>query len=79
MQGLTLLQEAVKRRPRPYSWLVGDDGGVGKFEPSQRDALTPERMRATTLDEPTGVGDAPLSKDLLGKARQPSRSRQTRK
>ena len=69
MQGLTLLQEAVKGRPRPYSWLVGEDGSVGKYQPSQRDALTPARMRATTLEEPTSVGDAPLSKDLLGKAR----------
>ena len=69
MQGLTLLQEAVKKRPRPYSWLVGDDGSVNKYQPSQRDARTPERMRATSLEEPSSVGDAPLSKDLLGKAR----------
>ena len=69
MQGLTLLQEAVKGRPRPYSWLLGDDGTVSKYQPSQRDARTPERMRATILDEPTSVGDAPLSKDLLRQGR----------
>jgi NADH-quinone oxidoreductase subunit B len=70
MQGLTLLQESIKATPRPYSWLVGEDGQVAKYQPSQRDARTPERMRATNLDEPTTVGDAPLSKDLLGKARE---------
>ena len=70
MQGLTLLQEAVKSTPRPFSWMIGDDGHLAKYQPSQRDARTPERMRATNLDEPTTVGDAPLSKDLLGKARE---------
>ena len=70
MQGLTLLQEAVKSTPRPFSWMIGEDGHMAKYQPSQRDARTPERMRATTLDEPTTVGDAPLSKDMLGKARE---------
>ena len=70
MQGLTLLQEAVKSTPRPFSWMIGEDGHLAKYQPSQRDARTPERMRATTLDEPTTVGDAPLSKDRLGKARE---------
>ena len=65
MHGLTLLQEAVKERPRRFSWLVGEDGEVTKYEPSLRDAKTPERMRATRLAEPGTVGDAPLSKDLL--------------
>ena len=68
MQGLTLLQEAVQRRPRPYSWLVGEDGQARKYQPSQRDARTPMRMRATVLDEPSSVGEAPLSKDLLRQA-----------
>ena len=69
MQGLTLLQEAVKNTRRPLSWLVGEDGGVTRYQPSQRDIHTPERMRATDLAEPTTVGDAPLSADLLGKKR----------
>ena len=70
MQGLTLLQESVKNTRRPLSWMLGEDGSVSKYAPSQRDLRTPERMRATALAEPTTVGDAPLSKDLLGKKRQ---------
>ena len=69
MQGLTLLQEAVKNTRRPLSWLVGEDGAVSQYKPSQRDIHTPDRMRATDLAEPTTVGDAPLSADLLGKKR----------
>lgn len=69
MQGLTLLQEAVKERPRPFSWLVGQDGQVSKHQPSQRDARTPERMRATTLEQPDSVGDPPLSGELLREKR----------
>ena len=69
MQGLTLLQEAVKNTRRPLSWMIGEDGSVRKYDPSQRDLRTPERMKATNLAEPTTVGDAPLSKDLLGKKR----------
>ena len=69
MQGLTLLQEAVKNTRRPLSWLVGEDGAVSHYKPSQRDIHTPDRMRATDLAEPTTVGDAPLSADLLGKKR----------
>ena len=69
MQGLTLLQEAVKNTRRPLSWMIGEDGSVNKYDPSQRDLKTPERMKATNLAEPTSVGDAPLSKDLLGKKR----------
>ncbi len=69
MQGLTLLQEAVKNTPRPLSWVIGDDGAVSKYNVSQRDLRTPERMRATGLAEPTTVGDAPLSDSLLGKKR----------
>ncbi len=69
MQGLTLLQEAVRERPRPFSWLVGQDGQVSKHQPSQRDARTPERMRATTLEQPGTVGDPPLSGELLREKR----------
>ena len=69
MQGLTLLQESVRNTHRPLSWMIGEDGSVAKYKPSQRDAQTPARMRATTLAEPTTVGDAPLAKDLLGRKR----------
>jgi NADH-quinone oxidoreductase subunit B len=69
MQGLTLLQESVKNTERPLSWLIGDDGSLAKYDPSQRDKHTPERMKATDLAEPTTVGDAPLTTDLLGKKR----------
>ena len=81
MQGLTLLQEAVKNTRRPLSWVIGDDGSVSsapsgapvprqaKYNVSQRDLRTPDRMRVTDLAEPTTVGDAPLSDSLLGKKR----------
>ena len=69
MQGLTLLQESVKNTERPLSWMIGNDGSIAKYDPSQRDKHTPERMKATDLAEPTTVGDAPLTTDLLGKKR----------
>ena len=69
MQGLTLLQESVKNTERPLSWMIGNDGSVSKYAPSQRDKPTPERMKATALAEPPTVGDAPLTTDLLGKKR----------
>ena len=69
MQGLTLLQESIKSTRRPLSWVIGEDGSVAKYDPSQRDLKTPERMQATDLAPPTSVGGAPLSKDLLGKKR----------
>lgn len=69
MQGLTLLQESIKNTSRPLSWVIGEDGQVSKYAPSQRDIHTPERMRTTDLAEPTTVGDAPLSDSLLGKKR----------
>ena len=69
MQGLTLLQESVKKTRRPLSWVLSEDGSVSKYDPSQRDIHTPKRMQVTELEEPSSVGDAPLSKDLLGKKR----------
>lgn len=69
MQGLNLLQEAVKNTPRPLSWMLTESGEVTKYSPSQRDRLNEDRMQVTTLAEPTTVGDAPLSKDILGKKR----------
>lgn len=69
MQGLTLLQESVKNTNRPLSWTISETGDVQKYQPSQRDKRTEERVRVTELAEPTSVGDAPLSKDMLGKKR----------
>ncbi|MCY4143435.1 MAG: NADH-quinone oxidoreductase subunit B [Gammaproteobacteria bacterium] len=69
MQGLNLLQESVKNTRRPLSWAIGETGEVSKYDPSQRDLLNAERMKVTELAEPTTVGNAPLSKDLLGKKR----------
>ncbi len=69
MQGLILLQESVKNTERPLSWMLGNDGSLAKYDPSQRDKHTPERMKAMDLAEPTTVGDAPLTTDLLGKKR----------
>ncbi|MDH3642655.1 MAG: NADH-quinone oxidoreductase subunit B [Gammaproteobacteria bacterium] len=67
MQGLTLLQDAVASDRRPLSWVVEGDAvaRVPAAKPSQRDLRTPERMKATHLAEPTSVGSAPLSTDLL--------------
>ena len=69
MQGLTLLQESVKNTNRPLSWAISESGDIQKYQPSQRDKRTEERVRVTDLAEPTSVGDAPLSKDMLGKKR----------
>ncbi len=69
MQGLNLLQESVKNTRRPLSWAISETGAVEKYQPSQRDIRNPERMKVAELAEPTTVGDAPLSKDLLGKKR----------
>lgn len=74
LQGLTLLQDAVASDRRPLSWVVQDDqvsqlpadqAAAKANLASQRDLRTPARMRATSLAEPTTVGDAPLSNDLL--------------
>lgn len=65
LQGLTLLQASVAHEQRPLSWVLGEDGVPRKLKTSQRDLRTPERMKVTELAEPTTVGDAPLSKDLL--------------
>jgi NADH-quinone oxidoreductase subunit B len=69
MQGLTLLQDSVKNTRRPLSWVIGEDGSVSKYDVSQRDLRTADRMKATDLAEPDTVGDAPLSDSLLGKKR----------
>jgi NADH-quinone oxidoreductase subunit B len=63
LQGLTLLQDAVTHDRRPLGVVVEDRGKIATT--SQRDLRTPERMQTTTLAEPTSVGDAPLSGNLL--------------
>jgi len=64
LQGLMLLQDAIAHDRRPLGKVVEDDR-VKMSTTSQRDLRTAERMQATSLAEPTSVGDAPLSTDLL--------------
>ena len=57
IQGLMLLQDAVKNERRPLSWVL-DDQTVKPVKPvkqSQRDIWNEERMRATTLRSPDEV------------------------
>ncbi|MEJ2132521.1 MAG: hypothetical protein P8Y95_13110, partial [Gammaproteobacteria bacterium] len=54
---------------RPLSWVLDEEGVPRKLKTSQRDLRTAERIKATELAEPTTVGEAPLSKDRLGKKR----------
>lgn len=71
MQGLTLLQEAVKGQRRPLSWVLDSTPRAARTPPSLRDARTPERMRATTYDRPISVGEVPeYGKPLTGRPRQ---------
>lgn len=76
MQGLTLLQEAVKHDRRPLSWVLGEASSreehrAARLPASLRDARTPERMRATTYDRPTTVGQVPNYGDpLAGRTRE---------
>ncbi len=55
MQGLMMLQDAVASERRPLSWVVGDQSVVPAEKISQRDALTPERQKATTLRTPDKI------------------------
>ncbi len=54
LQGLMMLQDAVKNERRPLSWVV-DDQTVKPVKQSQRDIWNEERMRATTLRSPDEV------------------------
>ena len=54
IQGLMLLQDAVKNERRPLSWVL-DDQTVKPVKQSQRDIWNEERMRATTLRNPDEV------------------------
>ncbi len=55
MQGLLMLQESIGREQRPLSWVVGDQGIHTIEKPSQRDALTVERMKTRELTPPDRV------------------------
>ena len=70
LQGIILLQEAVEKDRRPLAWVIDETGAAARVaKPSQRDLRTPERMAVTTLAQPTTVGDAPLSGELLSSTR----------
>ena len=55
MQGLIMLQDAIKQEKRPLSWVVGDQGVIKPEMPSQRDRLKEERNAATIYRPPTEV------------------------
>ena len=55
LQGLMLLQDSIGKERRPLSWVVGDQGVVQADQPSQRDLLTDDRMRADKLRNPFGI------------------------
>ncbi len=55
MQGLVMLQDAIKQERRPLSWVVGDQTIVKPDMPSQRDRLKEERNQATDLRGPGSV------------------------
>ncbi len=56
LQGLLLLQDAIRHENRPLSWMINPDGTVDKPDmPAQRDLRTPERIKAVNLASPDGV------------------------
>jgi NADH-quinone oxidoreductase subunit B len=55
LQGLMLLQDAIRHENRPLSWVLGPDGVEKPSMPSQRDLRTPQRMRMTHLPDPDQV------------------------
>jgi NADH-quinone oxidoreductase subunit B len=55
LQGLMLLQDSIGKERRPLSWVVGDQGVVQADQPSQRDLLTEDRMRADKLRNPFDI------------------------
>jgi NADH-quinone oxidoreductase subunit B len=55
LQGLMLLQGAIRQENRPLSWVLGPGGVEKPSMPSQRDLHTPERMRMTHLPNPDRV------------------------
>ncbi|MFT4819883.1 MAG: NADH-quinone oxidoreductase subunit B [Candidatus Pseudothioglobus sp.] len=55
LQGLMLLQDAVGKERRPLSWVIDDQGVVKAQRTSQRDQMTPSRMKTTDLRKPDSV------------------------
>ena len=55
MQGLTMLQASVGKERRPLSWVGGDQTVIKPQKISKRDELTPDRILATELREPTEI------------------------
>ena len=55
MQGLTMLQKSVGKERRPLSWVGGDQTVIKPQKISKRDELTPDRILATELREPTDI------------------------
>lgn len=70
MQGLVMLQETIAQHPRPLARVVDGKQKPHVPQPSQRDMHTPQRIRVKDLASPDTVGNAPTSKDLLGKPRE---------
>ena len=56
LQGLLLLQKAIREENRPLSWMLDPDGTVAKPDmPVQRDVRTPERIQAVNLASPDEI------------------------
>jgi NADH-quinone oxidoreductase subunit B len=55
LEGVLLLQKAVRKEKRPLSWVVGPQGVERAAMPSNRDLKRPERQRQTTLRTPDHV------------------------
>ena len=55
LQGLMLLQDAIRHEKRPLSWVLGPEGVEKPSMPSQRDLHTEKRMRMTHLPNPDQV------------------------
>ena len=73
LYAITLLQKSVANTPRPFGVTV-DPGDLQSWpKPSQRDAKTADRIAVKELAEPTTVGDAPTSSDLLTSGPRPDR------
>ena len=55
LQGLMLLQDAIRHENRPLSWVLGPEGVEKPSMPSQRDLHTEKRMRMIHLPNPDQV------------------------
>ncbi|MEE4192157.1 MAG: NADH-quinone oxidoreductase subunit B family protein [Halieaceae bacterium] len=55
MQGLVMLQDAVKQERRPLSWVVGDQSVIKPDLPSHRDRLREERSQQKELRSPDHI------------------------